>query len=91
MDHCDVIGIWHSALKSNVLSNLHRWVGKKTSVVQVFSVLLEIRGFQMYCKIANITILPSFPLPLSLLRNVLRKNHISKDIPNHLTSIRNDF
>lgn len=72
MDHRDVIGIWHSALKSNVLSNLHRWVGKKTSVVQVVSVLLEIRGFQTYCKTANTTILPSFHLPLSLLplRNV---------------------
>lgn len=29
MDLCDVTGIRHSALKSNVLSNLHRWVGEK--------------------------------------------------------------
>lgn len=28
MDLCDVTGIWHSALRSNALSNLHRWVGE---------------------------------------------------------------
>lgn len=85
MDLCDVTGIWRSALSCGVLSICTGGWGRKTSVVQVFPILLQIRGFQTYRNTLNIPILPPSPLPPALPppqeMSVLGQEHTCGDIP----------